>query len=230
MKKALKIILFIALFIVIIISSLIIWDLIQENKLNKELVYISEITDAEEIDIEEIYKVLNRTITKGDYKEVEKSFKNYLKDNFDNTLKIADILNDENLINILTVENYLNDGKDFIKSKQYIEDTKNNLTEYKNVYLEFFTEEKAMSYINDKNLDKYYIELYKKEYVGDIEHDNGTEEVEKSLNEILEILNTYEEIINMLSNNQEEWTIEGSYIVFTSDELSNKYDELINKL
>ncbi len=230
MKKALKIILFIALFIVIIISSLIIWDLIQENKLNKELVYISEITDAEEIDIEEIYKVLNRTITKGDYKEVEKSFKNYLKDNFDNTLKIADILNDENLVNILTIENYLKDGKDFIKSKQYINDTKNKLNEYKNTYLEFFTEEKAMSYINDKNLDKYYIELYKKEYVGDIEHDNGTEEVEKSLNEILEILNTYEEIINMLSNNQEEWTIEGSYIVFNRDELSNKYDELINKL
>lgn len=230
MKKALKIILFIALFIVIIISSLIIWDLIQENKLNEELEYISELTNAEEIDIEEIYKVLNRTITKGDYKEVEKSFKNYLKDNFDNTLKIADILNDENLVNILTIENYLKDGKDFIKSKQYINDTKNKLNEYKNTYLEFFTEEKAMSYINDKNLDKYYIELYKKEYVGDIEHDNGTEEVEKSLNEILEILNTYEEIINMLSNNQEEWTIEGSYIVFNRDELSNKYDELINKL
>lgn len=230
MKKALKIILFIALFIVIIISSLIIWDLIQENKLNKELEYISELTNAEKIDVEEIYKVLNRTITKGDYKEVEKSFKNYLKDNFDNTLKIADILNDENLVNILTIENYLKDGKDFIKSKQYINDTKNKLNEYKNTYLEFFTEEKAMSYINDKNLDKYYIELYKKEYVGDIEHDNGTEEVEKSLNEILEILNTYEEIINMLSNNQEEWTIEGSYIVFNRDELSNKYDELINKL
>ncbi len=230
MKKTLKIILLIALFIVIIISSLVIWDLIQENKLNEELEYISELTNAEKIDVEEIYKVLNRTITKGDYEEVEKSFKNYLKDNFDNTLKIADILNDENLINILTVENYLNDGKDFIKSKQYIEDTKNNLTEYKNVYLEFFTEEKAMSYINDKNLDKYYIELYREEYVGDIEYDNGTEEVEKSLNEILDMLNIYEEVINMLSNNQNAWEIVGKNIVFDDTELSNKYDELINKL
>lgn len=230
MKKALKIILFIALFIVIIISSLIIWDLIQENKLNEELEYISELTNAEKIDVEEIYKVLNRTITKGDYKEVEKSFKNYLKDNFDNTLKIADILNDENLVNILTIENYLKDGKDFIKSKQYINDTKNKLNEYKNTYLEFFTEEKAMSYINDKNLDKYYIELYKKEYVGDIEHDNGTEEVEKSLNEILDMLNIYEEVINILSNNQNAWEIVGENIVFDDTELSNKYDELINKL
>ena len=109
MKKVLKIILLIALLIIIIISSLVIWDLIQENKLNKELVYISELTNAKEINVEEIYKVLNRTITKGDYEEVEKSFKNYLKDNFDNTLKIANILNDENLINILTVENYLNE-------------------------------------------------------------------------------------------------------------------------
>ena len=230
MKKTLKIILLIALFIVIIISSLVIWDLIQENKLNEELEYISELTNAEKIDVEEIYKVLNRTITKGDYEEVEKSFKNYLKDNFDNTLKIADILNDENLINILTVENYLNDGKDFIKSKQYIEDTKNNLTEYKNVYLEFFTEEKAMSYIKDKNLDEYYIELYREEYVGDIEYDNGTEEVEKSLNEILDMLNIYEEVINMLSNNQNAWEIVGKNIVFDDTELSNKYDELINKL
>ncbi len=230
MKKVLKIILLIALLIIIIISSLVIWDLIQENKLNKELVYISELTNAKEINVEEIYKVLNRTITKGDYEEVEKSFKNYLKDNFDNTLKIANILNDENLINILTVENYLNDGKDFIKSKQYIEDTKNNLTEYKNVYLEFFTEEKAMSYIKDKNLDEYYIELYREEYVGDIEYDNGTEEVEKSLNEILDMLNIYEEVINMLSNNQNAWEIVGKNIVFDDTELSNKYDELINKL
>lgn len=230
MKKALKIILFIALFIVIIISSLVIWDLIQENKLNEELEYISELTNAEKIDVEEIYDVLNRTITKGDYKEVEKSFKNYLKDNFDNTLKIAEILNDENLVNILTAENYKNDGQDFLKSKQYIEDTKNKLTEYKNTYLEFFTEEKAMSYIEDKNLDEYYIELYKEEYVGDIEHENGTEEVEKSLNEILDMLNIYEEVINMLSNNQNAWEIVGENIVFDDTELSNKYDELINKL
>lgn len=230
MKKALKIILFIALFIVIIISSLVIWDLIQENKLNEELEYISELTNAEKIDVEEIYKVLNRTITKGDYKEVEKSFKNYLKDNFDNTLKIAEILNDENLVNILTAENYKNDGKDFLKSKQYIEDTKNKLTEYKNTYLEFFTEEKAMSYIEDKNLDEYYIELYKEEYVGDIEHENGTEEVEKSLNEILDMLNIYEEVINMLSSNKDKWKIVGENIVFDNSELSNKYDELINKI
>ena len=230
MKKVLKIILFIILLAVILVGTFVIWDLIQEKKLNEELLYINELTNADDIDVDTIYEVLNRVVTKGDYKEVEKSFKNYLKDNFDNTLKIANILNDENLINILTVENYLNDGKDFIKSKQYIEDTKNNLTEYKNVYLEFFTEEKAMSYIKDKNLDEYYIELYREEYVGDIEYDNGTEEVEKSLNEILDMLNIYEEVINMLSNNQNAWEIVGENIVFDNSELSNKYDELINKL
>ena len=87
-----------------------------------------------------------------------------------------------------------------------------------------------MSYIKDKNLDEYYIELYREEYVGDIEHDNGTEEVEKSLNEILDMLNIYEEVINMLSNNQNAWEIVGKNIVFDDTELSNKYDELINKL
>ena len=44
------------------------------------------------------------------------------------------------------------------------------------------------------------------------------------------MLNIYEEVINMLSNNQNAWEIVGKNIVFDDTELSNKYDELINKL
>ena len=106
--------------IVITIGYFVVTDLNQESKLENELIEISDMVNEDNVDIDAVYERLNSTVTTGDYKVVEIAFKTYLKDNFDNTLKIAEILEDEKLVNILTPENYLNDGKDFIKTKEYI--------------------------------------------------------------------------------------------------------------
>ena len=218
--------------IVITIGYFVVTDLNQESKLENELIEISDMVNSDDVDIDAVYDRLNSTVTTGDYKVVEVAFKTYLKDNFDNTLKIVEILEDEQLVNILTPENYLNDGKDFIKTKEYITTTKTNLEKYKQSYIEFFTEEKAMSYIKDKGLDDYYIDLYKDSYVGDIENESSEDikVVEESINDIIEILNVSEEVINFLINNKDSWNIEGNNIVFSNDELSNKYDSLLDKL
>ena len=218
--------------IVITIGYFVVTDLNQESKLENELIEISDMVNEDNVDIDAVYERLNSTVTTGDYKVVEIAFKTYLKDNFDNTLKIAEILEDEKLVNILTPENYLNDGKDFIKTKEYITTTKTNLEKYKQSYIEFFTEEKAMSYIKDKGLDDYYIDLYKDSYVGDIENESSEDikVVEESIDDIIEILNVSEEVINFLIENKDSWNIEGNNIVFSNDELSNKYDSLLDKL
>ncbi len=229
-KRILKIIGILIGILLIIIVGIAIWGIVQENKLEKELTKISELVNAENIDLDSVYEVLNQTVTKGDYAKVEKAFKNYLKDNFDTTIKISEILNDEQLLNVLTAENYLNDGKDFLATKEYIEQTRINLTQYQNDYNEFFTEEKAKSYINKQELDEYYVDLYMEQYVGDIETDNDSDVVDESIDEILNILNIYEEVINLLANNKDEWQIIDENIVFDDTELSNEYDELVNKL
>ena len=218
--------------IVITIGYFVVTDLNQESKLENELIEISDMVNEDNVDIDAVYERLNSTVTTGDYKVVEIAFKTYLKDNFDNTLKIAEILEDEKLVNILTPENYLNDGKDFIKTKEYIRTTKTNLEKYKQSYIEFFTEEKAMSYINDKGLDDYYIDLYKDSYVGDIENESSEDikVVEESIDDIIEILNVSEEVINFLIENKDSWNIDGNNIVFSNNELSNKYDSLLDKL
>ncbi len=218
--------------IVITIGYFVVTDLNQESKLENELIEISDMINGDDVDIDAVYDRLNSTVTTGDYKVVEIAFKTYLKDNFYNTLKIAEILEDEKLVNILTPENYLNDGKDFIKTKEYITTTKTNLEKYKQSYIEFFTEEKAMSYINDKGLDDYYIDLYKDSYVGDIENESSEDikVVEESIDDIIEFLNVSEEVINFLIENKDSWNIEGNNIVFSNDELSNKYDSLLDKL
>src|SRR5699024_5770139 len=130
MKK--KIIIVVAVILVAIIGVIgymVISDMGQEDKLKTEISEISVLSNAENIDIDEINKRLDRTVTKGDYAKVENAFKSYLRDNFDNSIEIADLINDERITTLLTAENYKTDGKDFTESKNYILTTKQKLEE-----------------------------------------------------------------------------------------------------
>ena len=231
MKKKILIVLLIIIVIAIIgVGYFVYTDLQQEEKLKTELTELSELSNAQDIDINEINNRLDRIVTKGDYATVEEAFKTYLREIFDNSLQMANILNDEKITTLLTAENYQDDGKDFKNSKEYITTTKATLEDCKNKYTEFLTEEKAMSYINDKGLDSYYTDLYKEEFVGDMTLASQDTTVQDSIDEIIELLNTSEKVLNLLSENQNSWEIDGENIVFDNENLSNQYDELINSL
>ncbi len=229
-KKFLIAILVIIVIAFLVVGYFVISDMIQEDKLKTELAEINELSNAETIDMDAINERLDRIITTGDYAIVEGAFKTYLRENFDNSLQIAEILNDEKITTLLTAENYQEDGKDFTESKNYITTTREQLENCKTKYTEFLTEEKAMSYINDKGLDSYYTDLYKQEFVGDIETAGNDDTVENSIDEIISILNTSEKVLNLLSENQDSWEMNGESILFNNENISNQYDELINSL
>lgn len=231
MKKKILITLLIIIVIALIgVGYFVFTDMQQEEKLKTELTELSELSNAQEINIDEINNRLDRIVTKGDYATVENAFKTYLRENFNNSIQIANILNDEKITTLLTVENYKKDGKDFIKSKDYITTAKTTLEDCKNKYTEFLTEEKAMSYINDKGLDSYYTDLYKEKFVGDMSSASQDTTVQDSIDEIIKLLNTSEKVLNLLSENQNSWELDGENIVFDNQNLSNQYDELINSL
>ena len=229
-KKILIAILIIIVIAIAVVGYFVFSDMMQEDKLKTELSELQQLVNTENIDMDAINSRLDRTITTGDYAVVENAFKSYLRENFDNSIEIANILNDEKLTTLLTVENYESDGKDFTESKEYITNTRTKLEDCKNKYTEFFTEDKAMSYINDKGLDSYYTDLYKNELMGDMDLALQDTTVQDSIDEVISILNTSEEVLNLLSENQNAWEIEGEKIVFNSESLSNEYDELINSL
>lgn len=229
-KKVLIAILIIIVIAIVVVGYFVFSDMMQEDKLKTELSELQQLVNTENIDMDAINSRLDRTITTGDYAVVEDAFKSYLRDNFDNSIQIAEILNDEEITTLLTVENYESDGKDFTESKEYITNTRETLEDCKNKYTEFFTEDKAMSYINSKGLDSYYTDLYRNELMGDMDLASQDMTVQDSIDEVISILNTSEEVLNLLSENQDAWEIEGENIVFNSDSLSNKYDELINSL
>ena len=204
-KKILIIVGSIILAFAILIGYFVVQDFKQEYLLKEELDSISEIAyDYSKHD--EIEKMLNRTVTKDDYKKVEKAYKKYITDIYNNIIDINNIINDEELTKVLTVE------------------------EYKNKYYEYLTEEKAMSYLNTKDLDSYYVDFYKNEIVGDIETEKNDTTVKESIESIISLLNASYNVIDYLSNNKASWTIENDTILFDTEKDLNEYNELLAKV
>lgn len=205
-------------------------DLKQEDTLKKELDTLYEVTNKEPIDRAEVNKILDRTVTtSSDYKKVEIAYKKYTRDCFTILTDIMDVLEDNRLVEVLTAENYQQDGKDFTETKKYLQETKEKLQRVITNYNEYFTEEKAMSYL-DKNLDSYYQDFYKDEVVGNLDKTKEDDEVISSINDLITLIDQETDVINFLVTNKDAWTIEDSSISFTSDELIDAYNNLIGKI
>ena len=232
MKKVIiGVIIAIVLVAIVGIGILVVNDFRQEDILRQEMLEFENLTRAENIDLDQMDQKIREIKTTGDYGVLEKAMKDYLADVVNATVGIADVLNDERIVNVLTPENYAEDGPDFVQTKQFLEEAKGKIEQYKTEVLTLLTNEGAMSYIENKNLDDYYIDLYKEIALSEdtaIEEDNA--ELEASLDEAVKILDVETQVINFLSENKDGWEIQGENIVFNSEELQNQYDELVSQI
>lgn len=213
--------------ILILIGVLVGKDLKQESNLKKELNEISEMVSDPDGDFKEISRRLNTTVTTGDYQKIEKAAKKYFTDILDDLIDLVTVLNDERITNILTVDNYVNDGKEFLTTRKYIKDTKEKLITGRDSYYELFTEEKVMTYLDGLTIDDYYRDFYRNEIIGDIENEKNDKTVEKAINQIIDMLDDSEKIINFLVENKNAWEVEGDTIVFDTNELVEQYNNLL---
>ncbi len=178
-------------------------------------------------EFKEISRRLNTTVTTGDYQKIEKAAKKYFTDILDDLIDLVTVLNDERITNILTVDNYVNDGKEFLTTRKYIKDTKEKLITGRDSYYELFTEEKVMTYLDGLTIDDYYRDFYRNEIIGDIENEKNDKTVEKAINQIIDMLDDSEKIINFLVENKNAWEVEGDTIVFDTNELVDQYNNLL---
>ena len=73
--------------------------------------------------------------------------------------------------------------------------------------------------------------IRKGEFLYEKENFNNSLQIAEILNdEKITTLNTSEKVLNLLSENKNNWEIQDEQIVFDNDSLSNQYDELINSL
>ena len=232
MKKAIiGVIIAIVLVAIVGIGILVVNDFKQEDILRQEMLEFENLTRAENVDLDQIDQRIRELKTTGDYGVLEKAMKDYLADVVNATVSIADVLNDERIIKALTPENYVEDGPDFVQTKQFLEEAKGKIEQYKTEVLTLLTNEGAMSYIKNKNLDQYYIDLYKEIALSeDTAIEENSAEIETSLDEVARILDIETQVINLLSENKSGWEVQGENIVFNSEELQNQYDELVSQI
>ena len=216
--------------VAVIVGFLVYGVFNQKGKLESEIAKLSELANAETIDTEEISKMLDRTVTTGDYEILEKAVKQYLSDSFDLSMEMSDILNDKKISNSLTIENYKEDGPDFINTKEYIKTTIEKLETCKSEYYEYFTEEKVMSYVKDKKLSDDMIKFYKENLVGDLDEEKNNTTVEDSLNSVIDMLKTSDKVLDLLIKSKKSWTIEGDQIIFDNNTLLKEYNKLTAEL
>lgn len=230
MKKKNVIILISAVFIIItLIAIFVVKDLRQEKTLRDEIASIQELAGSEQMDMDAVYEKLGHIVTTGDYAKVEKAVKNYMADNFNNAITIAEALNDEVLTNALTAENYMSDGPDFVKTKLLLNDLKERLTNAKEEMKRLSEDETVMSYLKDKE-DSYYVDLYK-EIIG--EEESASEdaiEIEQSIDEVLDMVAVEQSVIDFLSENKGQWTVQDGIIAFSDEALNVQYNQLLLEL
>ena len=86
-----------------------------------------------------------------------------------------------------------------------------------------------MSYLDD-NIFSYYKDYYK-ELIFDadsIEDDALT--VESNLDFVLSVLDLYEEFYTFLSDNKDDWIVDGEYIYFSNTDLEEEYLDILYRI
>lgn len=226
-KKIILVAIIIVLAIVGVVGYMLASSLMQEITLRKEADAIGKLDITKDsIDME--------IKTKGDYGVVEKTMKEYMNTYGTTCKELMDILQDDQMGKILTAENYKNDGKEFIKTKEYITKTKTDFNEKINKLIEMSSEEKMMEVVKEKQLEESYVELYKEIMLGnEIKEDlqevvSELEEASKAINNRLE---GEEKIINLLVENKNKWNVnDNGEIEFETQKLVDEYNNLISSL
>ena len=171
--------------------------------------------------------------TTGKYAIVESAIKEYLNSYAIGVQEVSRIVNDEQLKNILSYDNYQADGPNFEKSLAYIEENKANFNDKIDVLLDSLNDKNMKKYINSKTNDRYYRSLYVRLITSD--------EITASLYPSRDILmktkvnanNIYDvssDVLNYLKVYQGSWYLENGEIKFQSEDLFNHYIELISKV
>lgn len=213
-----------------IFGYMVVDEMNQTNKLIIEVGEVSQMFNQTSLDYEIIEQKLLTNVSKGDYLVVEKAVKQYLSDALASMKELQSVVDDNRITTLLTIDNYAEDGPDFVNTKEYIQNTRTALENLKSEFISYTTQEKMDEYISDKGLDEYYIELYNELMGGDEIMQADIEELESSLDSIINMLNNTEVVIDFLIENKDSWELQGENIVFFSNDLVNEYNELTSNI
>lgn len=225
-KKFFLVFLFVLLDMFLLIGFLVIRDATMLNDLKKEINTLSKLEITKD-------RYNTKVKTKGNYGVVEKSIKNYLDDYAVSLQEVLDALNDEKLTKVLSYDNYKEDGPEFTKSLEYLNNKKETFNKKIDSLLDKSDEKTIKKYINDEIDDPYFRDLYVELMLTEERKDTFKETkdlLEESKTRINNVLDTSIDVLNFLKSNKDNWVLENGEIKFKNRDLYNQYMDKVSKL
>ena len=206
-------------------------DLKKEQLIKNEISKISKVFGTENIDNDDVNAILDRRlIKKGDYAVVEDSIKKYYKDLYDDLKNITFLLEEDNYSDFLSSKNINEDGPSFVKSKNKIQNTKAQLADcYQEFINQLESESVKISYVLDKDLTRYYKNFYL-DLSDDLIDTSIKNSIEKSYKNILKKIDIYNDALDFLIATKGHWQLKNDVIAFERPEDFEVYKEIIDKL
>lgn len=212
----------------IFFGSVIFYSVNQELKIENDLSEIDYLVNYDMFD-PRIDDLLNNYVSSGNYLVVEKATKEYLKDILYYARRIDELNDNEEFIMVLSMENFYSDMPEFNDSLRIIADVSLEITDIQENFVNLLQEDVVLSYLDD-NIFSYYKDYYK-DLIFDadsIEDDALT--VESNLDFVLSVLDIYEEFYTFLSDNKDDWTVDGEYIYFSNTDLEEEYLDILYRI
>jgi hypothetical protein len=225
-KKVFLVVAFIILDIVLVVTFLSVRDVTMLNDLKKE------VNELNKLDISKD-RYNRKIVTKGNYAIVEKAIKKYLDDYAVLLQDSLKVVKDPTLTSILSYDNYASDGPDFVKSLDYLKNSKESFNKNIDLLLSDLEEDTIKNYINDKTDNQYYIDLYRDLMLNDDMKDSFSETKELLLHsktQMNNIFDTSSEALTFLVNNKDNWKLEDNQIKFLEEDLYNQYIGILSKI
>ena len=201
-------------------------DLKQEEILKKEIIDLSNkdlLQDNFNISIK----------TTGDYAYVENAIKKFYKELSDSVKMLNYSLDDDGLINILSIDNLQKERPNFLKSHSMIENAKKQSTDSLHKISQLCDEEYIKNLLDKDKVSDYYVKFYRQLMYSesDLKYFRETKESMEELSTNINLfLDKVDEILKMLEKNNDSWFIENQQIYFSSSKLVDEYNNLYKEL
>ena len=217
-KRIIYEVVIISLCLLIVSGFLIVRNKIQTNKLKKEIHEVASLDLGK-------YKFNKELKCSGNYAVVEEAIKTYLSDYTTTFEEVNNIMNDEKLTNILSVNNYKEDAPEFKESLKYLNSKEKEYT--KKIDFLIKSSDKVYNYIYKYTKDRHYIKLYRNiisEEAIDSKTTKYKDDLIKHKEDSLKVFKYSNDIINFLVTNKGKWKIDGNVIKFDNTDLLNAYN------
>ena len=94
------------------------------------------------------------------YQEVEEVIEDYINDFYKQYQKVMSYADDQRLTTLLSVTNYLEDGKEFNSSLEYVEEVRARFQKDIDKLFQFCTKEGLVLFSKDTSLSDYYQDVF----------------------------------------------------------------------